>query len=370
MPGVDLPQPLSPTRPERLALGDREADLVDRVHLARRATNDTAAHAGNAWCSAVTSSSGAPAQRSCRRLGEHSLRFPAGGAMAGHLFLERRHIRCRQRVGRIGAARRERAARRSARERRHHAGDLGEARRRVARARSAEPRNRIQQPARVGMARPANKSATGASSTLRPAYITTTRCAISATTPRSCVISTIAAPVSLLQLAHQVEDLRLDRDVERGGRLVGDQQLRARRRAPSRSSRAAACRPRAGAGTARRGAPAPGCAPGAASRPRAASRRRATSPRCSTSALGDLAADRQHRVERGHRLLEDHRDLVAAHLAHLRLGEREQVAAVEQIRARRPMRPGGEAIRRRIESEVTLLPQPRLADDRERLAAR
>ena len=30
----------------------------------------------------------------------------------------------------------------------------------------------------------------------------------------------------LAQRAHQVEDLRLDRDVERGGRLVGDQQLR------------------------------------------------------------------------------------------------------------------------------------------------
>ena len=35
---------------------------------------------------------------------------------------------------------------------------------------------------------------TGASSTLRPAYITTTRSHISATTPRSCVISMIAEP--------------------------------------------------------------------------------------------------------------------------------------------------------------------------------
>jgi hypothetical protein len=33
----------------------------------------------------------------------------------------------------------------------------------------------------------------------------------------------------------EVEDLRLDGDVERGGRLVGEEQLRARRRAPSRS---------------------------------------------------------------------------------------------------------------------------------------
>ena len=35
-----------------------------------------------------------------------------------------------------------------------------------------------------------------ASSTLRPAYITTTRCAVSATTPRSWVISTTAVPNS------------------------------------------------------------------------------------------------------------------------------------------------------------------------------
>ena len=30
----------------------------------------------------------------------------------------------------------------------------------------------------------------------------------------------------LLQVAHEVEDLRLDRDVERGRRLVGDEQFR------------------------------------------------------------------------------------------------------------------------------------------------
>ena len=50
-----------------------------------------------------------------------------------------------------------------------------------------------------------------------------------------------------LQLAQQLEDLRLDRDVERRRRLVGDQQLRAGTTAPSRSSRAAACRRTSGA---------------------------------------------------------------------------------------------------------------------------
>ena len=41
------------------------------------------------------------------------------------------------------------------------------------------------------------------------------------------MISRIAASVPLLlHLQHQVEDLRLDRDVERGRRLVGDEQRR------------------------------------------------------------------------------------------------------------------------------------------------
>ena len=70
-----------------------------------------------------------------------------------------------------------------------------------------------------------NSSLTDACSTIWPPYITATRWAISATTPRSWVISTTLAPGVGLQLAHQVEDLGLDRDVEGGRRLVGDQQL-------------------------------------------------------------------------------------------------------------------------------------------------
>ena len=68
-------------------------------------------------------------------------------------------------------------------------------------------------------------AATSASSTISPAYITATRSHISATTPRSCVIRMIEVPVSRWSVAHQVQDLRLDRHVERGRGLVGDQQL-------------------------------------------------------------------------------------------------------------------------------------------------
>jgi hypothetical protein len=70
---------------------------------------------------------------------------------------------------------------------------------------------------------------------LRPAYITTTRSAFSATTPMSWVIRNDGRAERLLQLAHQLEDLRLDGDVERRGRLVGDQHLGIAATAPWRS---------------------------------------------------------------------------------------------------------------------------------------
>ena len=95
-----------------------------------------------------------------------------------------------------------------------------------ARARRAA-RDRRHQPPGVGMLRIARTGLrTGACSTIRPAYITATRSAISATTPRSWVMSRSARPSSRWSVAQQVEDLGLDRDVERGGRLVGDDQRR------------------------------------------------------------------------------------------------------------------------------------------------
>ena len=66
----------------------------------------------------------------------------------------------------------------------------------------------------------------GPISTMRPAYITATRSQVSAITPMSCVTSITAAPCSRAQPLQQRNDLRLDRHVERRGRLVGDDQLR------------------------------------------------------------------------------------------------------------------------------------------------
>ena len=62
-------------------------------------------------------------------------------------------------------------------------------------------------------------------STIVPAYITCTRSAMPVTTPRSWVIMMIAADELVPQPPQGVQDLRLHGDVERGGRLVGDDDL-------------------------------------------------------------------------------------------------------------------------------------------------
>ena len=99
----------------------------------------------------------------------------------------------------------------------------------------------------------------------------------------------------------------------------------------------------------------PGC------RPRAAASRAPAppSPRMSVALdhLDDLAADGEHRVEAGGRLLEDHADAPPAHRAHRRLGQREQVGAVELDVPPDAMRPGSGSSRM-IESAVIDLPQP------------
>ena len=69
-------------------------------------------------------------------------------------------------------------------------------------------------------------SRAGPSSTILPAYITATRSHASATIPRLCVISSRAVPKFFSQVGEDAQDLRLDDHVERGRRLVRDQQLR------------------------------------------------------------------------------------------------------------------------------------------------
>ena len=129
--------------------------------------------------------------------------------------------------------------------------------------------------------------------------------------------------------AQQVEDLRLDRHVERGRRLVGDQELRLARER-HRDHRAL---PHAAGELVR-------VVVGAPARLRDADLleqldRRALAPPCvepevRLERLADLPPDRQHRVQRRHRVLEDHRDLPAADRPQLGVRAAEQVAAFEQ----------------------------------------
>jgi hypothetical protein len=131
----------------------------------------------------------------------------------------------------------------------------------------------------------------------------------------------------LLEPVDQVEDLGLDRHVERRGRLVGDQQVGVQDR-PWRSWPAGACRPRTRAGTAwplvRLRDPHPAeHVHGHAWPPSfevfwwAGWPPRSGRPPC-------------RRVQRGHGVLEDHAHLLAPDVAHLVRRELQQVLALEQ----------------------------------------
>ena len=117
---------------------------------------------------------------------------------------------------------------------------------------SVLPRHRdaAQQPARVGVrAGRANSSATGAG--LDELAGVHHRHPVGDARDHAEVVrdEDIAMPNSRCSSREQPQDLRLDRHVERGGRLVGDDEVGARTSAPSRSSRAGAARRRAGADT-------------------------------------------------------------------------------------------------------------------------
>ncbi len=115
------------------------------------------------------------------------------------------------------------------------AGWPGSARRRSA---AAGPRRggRGQPPGRPPAARPCmggagsrTAASPGPISTIRPRYMTATRSHMWRTTDRSWAMNTSVRPKLALQVAQQVQHLRLDRDVQRRDGLVGDQQLRFQR---------------------------------------------------------------------------------------------------------------------------------------------
>ena len=167
------------------------------------------------------------------------------------------------------------------------------------------------------------------------------------------------------QLAEQAENLRLDRDVERGRRLVGDQQLRL-------------------AGERHRDHCPLAHPAGELVRVVLQAHLRARDPdpveQLAGAALGlllahvevrlerlaDLPADGQHRVQARHRVLEDHRDVLAADRAKLLVGEPDQVAALEVRRAVRDAAGARQDPEQRQRGDA--LPAAGFSDDPERLA--
>ena len=134
------------------------------------------------------------------------------------------------------------------------------------------------------------------------------------------------------ELAQQLQDLGLDGDVERGRGLVGDEQPRPagqcdgdERALPHAAGELVrvGVQPPARVGDADAVEQVGGLGP------------RGLLPHAAVAGqhLGDLQADRDHRVQRGQRVLEHHRDVPAASLPHLALGERQQVDAVHLHRA-------------------------------------
>jgi len=171
----------------------------------------------------------------------------------------------------------------------------------------------------------------------------------------------------LLQPADQRQDLRLDGDVERRGRFVGDQDLWIAgecHRDHGALAHAAGelvgvfLDPLFRLGNAHQlqhfGGPPHGRGAGQAL--------------VQDQRLADLAADGHDRVERGHRLLENHGNLVAADGAHRRLIEPDQVDAVETCRAADD---AAGRIRHQPQDRERrhALAATRLADDRQGLAA-
>ncbi len=200
---------------------------------------------------------------------------------------------------------------------------------------------------------------------MRPAYITLTWSATSAITPRSWVIRITAIPSCVLEPLDQGQDLGLDRDVERRGGLVGDQELRVV------DQRHRDHRPLAHpAGELVRVLVHAALRIGDPDQPQQLDRpppgRLLGDVLVSEDRLEDLLADLVERVERGQGVLEDHRDLVAAHAAQLLGVELVQVLALEHDAA------GDLGVRRPGQAEDghvgDALAAARLADDAERLA--
>jgi hypothetical protein len=135
-------------------------------------------------------------------------------------------------------------------------------------------------------------------------------------------------PLLALQLADQRQDLCLRGHVERGGRLVGDEDVGFEGQG-HRDHRALALAAGKLVRVGRQDLLRIGQVHRGQQFEHARTPRRAVARAVDLEHLVDLRADAQHRVQRRHRLLEDHRDAVAAQLAQPFGRGLQQVFAIE-----------------------------------------
>ena len=197
--------------------------------------------------------------------------------------------------------------------------------------------------------------------------MTLTRSHMPATTPRSCVIRMSAVSWSATSSREDVEDLRLDRHVERRRGLVRDQELRLAGER-HRDHRALAHAARELVRVVAQPRPRAWDADPVEQLGGTVVRRVLVHAEVRLEHLPDLTADRQHRIQARHRVLEDHRDLAAADPAQLLVGELEQVLPLELRGARGDPAGAGEDPEQGERRDA--LAAAGLADDPERLARR
>ena len=176
-----------------------------------------------------------------------------------------------------------------------------------------------------------------------------------------------ASAVAIPQIPQQLQNLGLDRDVERGRRFVGDDE---RRTARERDGNHRAL-PQATGELVRivaRAARRIGHADGLEQANGAAPGLRPAGLAMDDDCLGDLVTNREDGAERRHRLLEDEPDPRTAHAPHPGFVERQQVAALKDDLAADDTSGTSEQPHNREGSDR--LAAPRLADQAERFPRR
>ena len=315
---VDLPQPELADKAERLARGDVEGDAGDRAdgeRLAHEARGKAEAaldilqrHGRRGFCGLDRSASGA--NKRSRPVGERC-RMKAAEEVRRGRPLGRRRVAAAN-VGGVAAAGRETAGRRRVGQVGRTPGDGGE--RRVAIGRLA--RQRREQSFRVAMARVGEELGRRRGLDHLPGIhhrhpVGVLRDDAEIMRHEDHRHAELAA-----QVVKELEDLALDGDVERGRRLVGDEELRLadeRDRDADALAQPARQLVRIGSQPLLRMRHAHELQRLDNPRPCLAGRQRAMQQQ----GLRNLVVDRLRRIERRHRILEDDADVVAANDAHL-----------------------------------------------------